>query len=166
VADDHHGATPPVASDPPGGGISSLQGRSDATRTVLNPSTTHPKETSAKADAPPAELVPIRQDVERICNRLADRIEQNGSKRPKITARWRDAARLLIDKDGKTEQQISTAIDWCQSDDFWRANVLSLPTLRDKYDRLRLDAKRQHDRAGGTVDDHLLRAAQRMGATQ
>lgn len=169
VADDHHGDTPPVAPDPAGGGISSQEGRSVATRTVLNPSTTRPKETSAKtADPPSAELVPIRQDVERICTRLADRIEQNGSKRPRVTTKWRDAARLLIDKDGRTEQQVVTAIDWCQTDDFWRANVLSLPTLRDKYDRLRLAAlQRQHDRPGNrrAVDDHLLRAAHRMGAT-
>lgn len=81
-----------------------------------------------------------RPDTERLCEHLADRIESNGSKRPTITTRWRDAARLLIDKDGRTEDQIHRAIDWCQDDEFWRANVMSMPKLREKYDTLRLRA--------------------------
>lgn len=83
-----------------------------------------------------------RDDVERVCAHLADRIEANGSKRPKVTARWRDSARLLLDADARTEQQIHNAIDWSQGDEFWRANVLSMPTLREKYDQLRLAAQR------------------------
>lgn len=83
-----------------------------------------------------------RDDVERLCAHLADRIEANGCKRPKVTARWRSSARLLLDADGRTEQQIHNAIDWCQTDEFWRANVLSMPTLREKYDQLRLAAQR------------------------
>lgn len=67
---------------------------------------------------------------------------KNGSKQPTITKKWRDAARLLIDRDGKTVEQIIKAIDWCQSDEFWRANILSMPTLRKQYDRLRQHAKR------------------------
>lgn len=96
------------------------------------------KETPAK---PPP--LPGRPDVERLCTRLADRIEANGSRRPVISRKWRDAARLLIDKDGRTEEQVLAAIDWCQDDEFWRSNVMSMPTLRDKYDRLRLDAIRK-----------------------
>lgn len=89
---------------------------------------------------------PPRDDIERICNHLADRIEANGSKRPTITKRWRDAARLMLDKDGRTEEQIHRAIDWCQDDTFWRANILSLPKLRDKFDQLRLQATRDQSR--------------------
>jgi len=89
---------------------------------------------------------PPRDDIERICNHLADRIEANGSKRPTITKRWRDAARLMLDKDGRTEEQIHRAIDWCQDDEFWRANILSLPKLRDKFDQLRLQATRDRSR--------------------
>jgi hypothetical protein len=89
-----------------------------------------------------------RADVERICQHLADRIEGNGSKRPAITKAWRTAARLMLDKDGRTEQQVHGAIEWCQDSEFWRANVLSLPKLREKYDTLRLQATRP---AGGSV---------------
>jgi hypothetical protein len=98
-----------------------------------------------------------RPDIEGICQHLADSIAANGSKRPEITKRWRDAARLMLDRDGRTEQEIHGAIDWCQADEFWRANVLSLPTLRDKYDQLRLQAQR---RSGSTSRNEEWRAMQ------
>ena len=87
-----------------------------------------------------APAKPPRPDVERLCVHLADRIEANGSNRPNITQKWRDSARLMLDNDKRTEEQIHTAIDWCQGDEFWRINVMSMPTLRDKYDKLRLAA--------------------------
>jgi hypothetical protein len=85
---------------------------------------------------------PPRDDAERLCEHLASKIEANGSRRPVVNAKWRDAARLLIDKDGRTEEQVRAAIDWCQQDEFWRANILSMPKLREKYDQLRMQAMR------------------------
>lgn len=85
---------------------------------------------------------PHRPDVEKICRHLADRIVANGSKRPTITAKWRTEARLLLDKDGRTVEQVIKAIDWCQADPFWHGNILSMPTLRQQYDKLRLAAQR------------------------
>ncbi|MGW1405051.1 hypothetical protein [Streptomyces sp. NPDC002403] len=96
---------------------------------------------SAPAPRTP-DPAPDREDVERLCAHLADRIEGNGSKRPTITKTWRTAARLLLDKDGRTEDQVHGCIDWCQNSDFWRGNVLSMPKLREKYDTLRLQATR------------------------
>lgn len=96
-------------------------------------------------DAPPKSLALVadnRPDVDRICEHLANEIEGNGSPRPDIGKGWRDSARLMIDKDGRTEEEIHGAIDWCQRDEFWRGNILSLPKLREKYDQLRLQAQR------------------------
>jgi hypothetical protein len=104
-----------------------------------------PSETAPRLPDP----TPDRDDVERLCAHLADRIEANGSKRPTITKAWRTAARLMLDKDGRTEEQVHGAIDWCQDSEFWRSNVLSMPKLRDKYDTLRLQATRPT--AGGNV---------------
>lgn len=92
---------------------------------------------------------PGRPDVDSLCEHLAARIVANGSKRPAITKKWRDAARLLIDHDGRTEQQVHAAIDWCQDSEFWRANILSMPKLREKYDQLRQQARRQPKRNDG-----------------
>lgn len=84
----------------------------------------------------------FRPDVEHLCTLLADLIESNGSKRPTITQRWRNAARLLIDKDGYTSEQVTWMIKWTQSNEFWRANILSMPKLREKFDQLKLTAQR------------------------
>ena len=99
-----------------------------------------------------AVAIPDRIDVEHICRHLADRIEANGSNRPTITKKWREAARLLIDKDGRTVEQITRAIDWCQNDTFWRSNILSMPKLREKYDQLRLAAQRSNHTNGQDID--------------
>lgn len=89
-----------------------------------------------------------RDDVTRVCEHLADRIAENGSRRPTITVAWREEARLLIDRDRRTEEQIHKAIDWCQNDTFWRANIRSMPKLREQYDALRLRAQAQAREAG------------------
>lgn len=108
----------------------------------------------------PSDTALDRPEIERICEHLADRIEANGAKRPTITKRWRDAARLMLERDGRTEEQIRGAIDWCQDDDFWRANVMSLPKLRDKYDTLRLQAQR-----GRTLNGSVVPIDRRQQAT-
>lgn len=95
------------------------------------------------ADAIPDTETPVRLDVERVCVRLAEQVESNGAKKPTITKAWRDAARLLIDKDGRTEEQIAWLIDWSQRDEFWRSNILSMPKLRDKFDQLLIKARPQ-----------------------
>lgn len=112
----------------------------------------------SEADASP------RDDVLRICRHLADRIESNGANRPAITKGWLDAARLMLDKDGRTEQQVHAAIDWSQDDEFWRANILSMPKLREKFETLRLQAQRQGNvrllrpepRPEGIPDDAII----------
>ena len=119
------------------------------------------KETPAKS----------RTDVERLCAHLADRIEGNGSNRPPIGKKWRDSARLMLDRDGRTEQQIHAAIDWCQDDGFWKSNVMSMPALREQYERLRLQAEEQRrgrasPRAGNSTDALFERAAQRIAARE
>lgn len=88
-----------------------------------------------------------RPDVEALCEHLANAVEANGSLRPTITDRWRTACRLMVDKDGRTPEQIRNAIDWSQADEFWRPNVMSMPKLREKYDQLRLAAQRSRPTA-------------------
>lgn len=99
---------------------------------------------SAIADAiTDDDPAPERPELLALCEHLADRIEANGSRRPRIGKRWLTAARLLLDTDGRTPDQVRAAIDWCQDDPFWRANVMSMPKLREKYDQLRLRALEQ-----------------------
>lgn len=77
-----------------------------------------------------------------LCQMLVDAIVANGSKRPTITKAWLDAARLLVERDHRTPQQVANMIAWSQQHEFWRANILSMPKLREKYDQMRLQAER------------------------
>lgn len=123
-----------------------------------NPPTRTPR-ASALA-APSLALVPLsagadlarQDDVERLCALLAELVEANGSKRPPVTARWRQECDRLIRIDGRTAEQVERAIRWSQADGFWCTNVLSMPTLRKHYDRLRLAARRQAGGPAGPVD--------------
>lgn len=95
---------------------------------------------------------PSRDDVEKCCQLLADLIEQNGSRRPTVTQGWRDAARLMIDRDKIAFESVMGAITWSQGHDFWRINILSMPTLRKQYDRLRLQAESEAKPRQSTTD--------------
>lgn len=94
------------------------------------------------SEVTPSSVANDRPEIERLCSLLADEIEGNGAKRPVITKRWRDACRLMIDRDGRTPEQIEKAIRWSQGHEFWRSNILSMPKLREKYETLRLQASR------------------------
>lgn len=83
---------------------------------------------------------PPRDDVNELCNRLHDKIVSNGSKAT-ITDTWRKEARLLLDRDRRDLSEALRLIDWCQQDQFWRSNILSMPKFRTQYDRLRLRAQ-------------------------
>lgn len=100
-----------------------------------------------------------RPDVDRLCEHLARTVTERGCKPPLIGKRWRDAARLMIDKDGRTEQQVHDAIDWSAGHHFWHRNILSMEKLREKYDRLRLDAiaeqKSGSPASGGRQESNL-----------
>lgn len=99
--------------------------------------TTEPK---AKDSSRRRSLNDGREDAMRLCIHLADRIEGNGNLRPTISQEWLTSARLLLDNDKRTEAQAHKAIDWCQASEFWRKNVMSMPKLRERYDRLRMEA--------------------------
>lgn len=106
-----------------------------------------PPESGANRPVPEPDPVPqdkeadassSRDDVERLCQHLLTRVQENGAKRARVTKAWRDAARLLLDSDGYTEQQVAWLIDKATADEFWRANILSMPKLREKADQLRV----------------------------
>ncbi|MCW2165781.1 hypothetical protein B0I12_002946 [Microbacterium hydrothermale] len=87
-------------------------------------------------------LAALRPEIESLLDLLDAEILGNGSKPPSRTQKNRDAVRLMLDRDGRTVEQIENAIRWCQADPFWRSNILSAAKLREKYDQLRLAAQR------------------------
>lgn len=124
-------SAPPAISAPPQ--ISTATPANSADEPSIEPS-------EPKASRPRRDLNAGREDVERLCAHLADRISANGYEQPDITKAWRDAARLMLDADKRREDQIRKAIDWSQSNEFWRKNVRSMPKLREQYVRLQMEA--------------------------
>jgi hypothetical protein len=66
----------------------------------------------------------------------------------------------MIEQDKREPDKIRNAIKWCQNDEFWRANILSMPKLREKYDQMRLSAERGSRPAGRGTPPARLTAAQ------
>lgn len=114
---------------------------------------------SARAGAHARDATAVDRDQHpdhmRLSTLLADLVAENGSRRPTDTqiAGWCRDVRLMVERDGRTLEQIERAIRWCQADEFWRGNVLSMRSLRKQYDRLRLQAMRERgtDRAAGNA---------------
>lgn len=104
------------------------------------------------APSPAAKTSEVRDDVEQICNRLAKWIVHNGSRTPAVSEKWRTEARLLIDRDRRPLDEITRIIDWCQKDQFWKGNILSMPKFREKYDRLRIAAGNEQGRQNGGMN--------------
>ena len=101
-------------------------------------------------DAPePTPINERRDDVEAVCQHMAASVQARTGRAPRITTAWRTQARLMIDRDGRSVEEITRIIDWVDGNDFWRANVLSLPKLRQKFDTLRLQAQRPQGRPQG-----------------
>jgi len=68
---------------------------------------------------------------------LYGKILQNdpGFKKPDFQ-KWAVHIEKLIRIDKRDPETIGTVIDWCQSDQFWKGNILSTSKLRDKFPQL------------------------------
>lgn len=108
-----------------------------------------------------------RPDVEAVCDHMADSVAARTGRRPRVTKRWRDAARLMIDRDNRPTDQIHAAIDWVAQSDFWAANILGVPKLREKWDTIYLQARREkHAQSPRVTRAEEFRARQRAKAEE
>lgn len=138
-----------VVSESHGGVVteSTTYGHSDHPNQIL---------TNSDLSSPPApaekpkKTEPQRDDVDQLCNRLADHIATNSGERPEVSEKWKQSARLLLDKDKRELEKALALVDWCQSDEFWMTNILSMPTFRKQYTQLRLKAVAAWKREKGT----------------
>lgn len=92
-----------------------------------------------------------RPEIDRLCFLLAELISARDGK-AKVSPqseRWRSACRLLIDRDGRSVDEVERMIRWCQADGFWSGNVLSMPALRKHFTAM---VAQQRRRKGPVVD--------------
>src|SRR5205823_5189795 len=54
--------------------------------------------------------------------------------------KWEVTAQRMLDIDKRKPEQIEFLIRWVQHDEFWMTNILSMDTLRKKFDQLGLKA--------------------------
>lgn len=57
--------------------------------------------------------------------------------------KWADVARLMMEKDQRTKEQIAYVINWSQKNSFWSGNIQSMSTLREQYDKLIVQIKNE-----------------------
>lgn len=142
------GSAKPPADPSQGKGVRGKGSISPTVTTTGSSSSSSASHDDGSDDESEDEDEPPREDVERVCTHLADRIAANGSKRPAINKTWRRAARLLMDTDRRSEKQVHNMIDWCQADEWWRSRVMSMSKLRSQYDSMRLQALGQQKPKG------------------
>lgn len=67
------------------------------------------------------------------------------TQRSALVASWAGHVRLMREVDKRDPSEIGRVIDWCQSDPFWRTNILSTNKLREQWDQLvlRMQSKGQ-----------------------
>lgn len=61
---------------------------------------------------------------------------------PEGMARWCKDMDLLLRVDKRTPAEVERIISWCQNDQFWKANILSVSKLREKFTTLNLQSTR------------------------
>lgn len=83
-----------------------------------------------------------------LCDLLKKKILENNPKAVvKNGTGWLKETRLMMTKDKRTLEDIERVINFSQNDSFWKANILSMGKLREKFDQLTLKMK------GGIDDD-------------
>lgn len=98
-----------------------------------------------------------RDDVQEVLDHLDELILEYDpeAKLPSRTKANINAARLMIDKDGRTVEQIKAAIRFSQDSEFWRPNIRSASKLREQYDKLRLQAQRNGASPGSLQPEQM-----------
>lgn len=74
---------------------------------------------------------------------------------------WTVEADRMIRLDNRDPQEAANLITWAQNDPFWRSNILSMPTFRKQYDKLKRQAVAQsqtrHPPTKETAAERMLR---------
>lgn len=93
----------------------------------------------------------IRPDMAEILDHLDHELEANNLKKPNRVRSNLRAARLLMDRDGHTVDEVKSIISFAQSSEFWMPNIRSMSKLREKYDTLQAQASRPGPKADPRV---------------
>ena len=109
------------------------------------------KESTEKTSCPRSKKRYSDDDM-RLANLLSELITKNKPDRKvestAIRESWANACRMMREIDNRTPSNIEAVVRWCQSDEFWRRNILSFSKLREQFDRLELQMRGNGKRPG------------------
>jgi phage replication O-like protein O len=57
---------------------------------------------------------------------------------------WANDFKRLIERDGRSMEEVREVLIWCQEDSFWRGNILSASKLRKQFTQLKLKKEAMH----------------------
>lgn len=138
------------------------------TLTETTTETTTERDTSSSHSAPTTTTKPKKVFTEdtiefRLANCLREQILQNlpTARVPlgtvKGLAGWASDIDRMIRIDKRQPEEIEHMIKWAQHNEFWRSNILSAKKLREKWDTLVLQAKREGKAFEPTKKDYSFR---------
>jgi hypothetical protein len=61
---------------------------------------------------------------------------------------WARQIDLMLRVDNREPERIEAVIRWCQQDDFWQNNILSISKLRKQFDRLEMQKNAKNKQTG------------------
>ena len=117
------------------------------------PDPTRPSKEEPNGSSPKIEE---RPDIDKVIGGFSEMLKANDVKH-KPGQTWRNSARLLIDRDGYTPDQILYVARYATGDEFWKSNILSLPKLREKFEALKIKAQAANNPQPQRMD-HSARA--------
>ena len=101
-----------------------------------------------------------------VASLLAGKIAENDPKffynrnKNRFIKDWADPIRLLIEKDGRSREEVEAVIVWCQEHSFWKSNIHSGGTLRKKFSKLLMQMK-NGGKDAPAEDERIAREAEK-----
>jgi len=102
-----------------------------------------------------SDRIPITSGA-RLCEQLKGALDEWGAKAV-ITSAWRLAEDRLLRIDERPPDEAREVLAWATHDDFWRPNIMSLPTFRKQYDKLRGQMLRAPGKGADKATPQFLR---------
>lgn len=123
-----------------GGNPTSTKGGNKVVAKGVHTKETIQKKLYTKESVISKDITPIDYELSTL---LIEEIKKNlpTFKEPNLDT-WANHISRMRRLDNRTPEQIKYLIEWCQQDNFWQANILSTKKLREKFDTLVAQVKR------------------------
>jgi Txe/YoeB family toxin of Txe-Axe toxin-antitoxin module len=102
-----------------------------------DPAYDEPEQPEESEQPEEADVDPVpRQLVEFMCQKISEKNPKFKKPKGKKLATWIKDMNLILKTDNEPQQDIRAVIEWAQSDDFWRGNIMSPEKLREQFGQL------------------------------